>query len=137
MQPDSTRATDAKAWLAMASQDLRRVEILLTAVPPDIEGALFHCQQAAEKALKGFLTWHDIGFRRVPDLDEIGKQCVETDSSLAGLLKGVGALSAYASRFRYPGASYEPAIEEATSARDLARDVMESIINLLPPQARL
>lgn len=136
MQPDPTRTTDAKAWLAVASQDLRRVEVLLSVVPPDIEGALFHCQQAAEKALKGFLTWHDVGFRRVHDLDEISKQCVETDSSLAGLLKEVGALSAYASRFRYPGASYKPAIEEATSARDLAQGVMESIISRLPPQAR-
>jgi len=119
----------------MASQDLRRVEILPAAIPPDIEGALFHCQQAAEKALKGFLTWHDIGFRRVHDLDEIGKQCAETDSSLAELLKRVGVLSAYASRFRYPGASYQPAIEEATSARDLAGDVMIDSISRLPWEA--
>jgi HEPN domain-containing protein len=35
---------------------LRRVALLLAADPQDIEGALFHAQQAAEKALKGFLT---------------------------------------------------------------------------------
>jgi hypothetical protein len=40
------------------------------ATPPDVKGALFHSQQTAEKALKGFLTWHDIAFRRVHELGE-------------------------------------------------------------------
>ena len=60
MLPDSVQTADTKAWLAKASQDLRRVEVLLAAEPPDVEGALFHSQQAAEKALKAFLTWHDV-----------------------------------------------------------------------------
>jgi hypothetical protein len=45
---------------------------LLAAEPPDPEGGLFHSQQAAEKALKGFLTWHDVPFRRVHELDQLG-----------------------------------------------------------------
>jgi HEPN domain-containing protein len=69
-----------------------------------VEGALFHCQQAAEKALKAFLTWHDVRFRRVHDLEEIGKQCVEIDLTLGSLMGRAETLSEYASRFRYPGA---------------------------------
>jgi hypothetical protein len=30
--------------------------------------AVFHCQQAAEKALKGFLAWHDVPFRKTHTL---------------------------------------------------------------------
>ena len=86
MPPDPVRTADAKAWLAKAAQDLRRVSILLAAEPPDPEGALFHAQQAAEKALKSFLTWHDVPFRRVHELDEIGAQCVSVDSSLADVI---------------------------------------------------
>jgi HEPN domain-containing protein len=82
MQPDDTRTADTRAWLVKTLQDLRRVEILLAATPADVEGALFHCQQAAEKALKAFLTWHDVRFRRIHDLDEIGKQCVQVDRTL-------------------------------------------------------
>jgi len=52
MQPDAARVEDVKLWLTRASQDLRRVEVLLAASPPDFEDALFHCQQAAEKAFK-------------------------------------------------------------------------------------
>ena len=136
MEADPTRTADAKAWLQKAGQDLRRVEILLAAIPADVEGALFHCQQAVEKAFKGFLTWHDAGFRRVHDLDEIGKQCADVDSSLAGFLEQVGSLTAYAARFRYPGATYQPEIEEATAALGLAREVMEAIVRRLPRDAR-
>ena len=35
MPPDLVRAADARAWLAKAAQDLRRVDLLLAAEPPD------------------------------------------------------------------------------------------------------
>jgi hypothetical protein len=72
MPPDLTRIADTKAWLTKVARDLRRGEILLGVEPPDAEGALFHCQRAAEKAFKAFLTWHDVPFRRVHKLDVIG-----------------------------------------------------------------
>ena len=136
MPSDPVRSADARAWLAKAAQDLRRVEILLAAEPPDTEGALFHSQQAAEKAVKGFLTWHDVPFRRVHELDEIGKQCVEVDSSLADLMSRADALTKYAWRFRYPGAPYQPALDEGRTAFDLAREVVGSISGRLPLDVR-
>ena len=136
MQPDPTRVADTKAWLAKATQDLRRVEILLTAKPPDVEGALFHSQQAAEKALKAFLTWHDVPFRRVHDLEVIGGQCVDVDPSLADLANRVDALTKYAWRFRYPGATYQPALQEGRAASTLSREVMEAIVGRLPDETR-
>ena len=58
MAHDPVLVENAAAWLRKAWQDLRRVERCLTDEPPDVEDALFHCQQAAEKALKAFLIWH-------------------------------------------------------------------------------
>ena len=136
MPPDTVRTVDARAWLAKATQDLRRVEILLAAEPADVEGALFHSQQAAEKAIKGFLTWHDVPFRRVHEIDEIGKQCVGVDSSLADLMGRADALTKYAWRFRYPGAVYEPTLDEGMTAFNLAREVMNSILACLPIEVR-
>jgi HEPN domain-containing protein len=136
MEPEDTRTGDARAWLAKTRQDLRRVEILLAAGPPDVEGALFHCQQAAEKALKAFLIWHDVRFRRVHDLEEIGKQCVEVDLTLGSLTERAETLSEYATRFRYPGASYEPRLEEGQAALALAREVTEAILTRLPREVR-
>ena len=101
-----------------------------------MEGALFHCLQAAEKALKAFLTWHDVRFRRVHDLEEIGKQCVEVDLTLGPLMGRAETLSEYATRFRYPGALYEPRLEEGQAVLKLVREVMEAILIRLPREVR-
>jgi HEPN domain-containing protein len=53
MQPDPMRVEEVKAWLAKAARDLSRVELMLAAEPADVEGALFHAQQAAEKSAQG------------------------------------------------------------------------------------
>ena len=136
MHPEDPRTADARAWLTKTHQDLRRVEILLAAKPSDVEGALFHCQQAAEKALKAFLTWHDIRFRRVHDLEEIGKHCVQVDPTLRSLMGRAETLSEYVSLYRYPGAANEPPLEEGQAALALAREVTEAILTRLPPEVR-
>ena len=45
-------------------------------------------------------------------------------------------LTEYATRFRYPGARYEPSLEEARAAVALAREVMEAILIRLPREVR-
>ena len=52
MQPD--KAAAVRGWLSRAANDLRAAHIDLDAEPLLIEDALFHCQQAAEKTLKGY-----------------------------------------------------------------------------------
>jgi HEPN domain len=68
--------------------------------------------------------WHDVRFRRIHDLEEIGKQCVQVDLTLGSLLARAETLSEYATRFRYPGARYEPGLEEGKAALALAREVV-------------
>ncbi|MBM3746078.1 MAG: HEPN domain-containing protein [Acidobacteria bacterium] len=133
---DPVLLAHAKQWLRLAKEDLGYAAHALTAQPPFLKDALFHCQQAAEKALKAFLTWHDIRFRGVHDLDEIGNQCVGADPTLAELAVRVRPLTAYASRLRYPGAEYDATIEEAESALSLAREVWAAIASRLPEEAR-
>jgi HEPN domain-containing protein len=55
MPPDPRLADGARAWFAKAASDLRAAERALTARPPLHADSAFHCQQAAEKAMKGFL----------------------------------------------------------------------------------
>ena len=87
--------------------------------------------------MKAFLTWHDVRFRRIHDLEEIGRQCVEVDLTLGSLMERAGALSQYASRFRYPGAPYEPRVEEGRAALTVAREVTEAVLTRLPREVRL
>jgi HEPN domain-containing protein len=60
-----------RSWLEKAHKDLRCVQIDLAAYPPATEDALYHCQLAAEKALKAFLVWRDQPFPKTHDLGKL------------------------------------------------------------------
>lgn len=75
MPHDPAQVADTKAWIMAAADDLKAAEYLLRGSPPLAGIAVFHCQQAAEKVLKGFLAWHDIPFRKTHNLAEIGAAC--------------------------------------------------------------
>jgi hypothetical protein len=51
-------------WLAVADNDRLAVLACMASDPPLPEIAAFHCQQAVEKLLKGFLVFGGINFRR-------------------------------------------------------------------------
>jgi HEPN domain-containing protein len=94
---------EVQAWMRRADNDLRSAQVDLAADPPLIEDALFHCQQAAEKAMKAFLTAHDTAFRKTHDLDELAATCEERDASLKVALDPARDLTVFAWAFRYPG----------------------------------
>jgi HEPN domain-containing protein len=59
MPPEDPGAALARQWLAKAGRDVRMAELAIepALLLPDI--AATHCQQAAEKALKGYLAWEN------------------------------------------------------------------------------
>lgn len=77
MPLDSEFIDEARAWLVRAARDLRAAQWLLDAAPPLRGDAVFHCQQAAEKTLKGFLAWDGRTFRKTHDIGELGRAAVE------------------------------------------------------------
>jgi len=97
---------------------------------------MFHAQQATEKAMKAFLAWRDVPFRRTHNLEELGRQCVALDAALERLAGQAAPLTEYAWKFRYPGESDEPAREEAEQALAAARNVYEAILTHVPPEAQ-
>ena len=109
---------------------------MLDAKPPLLGPAAFHSQQAAEKALKAFLTWHDAPFRRTHDLGELGRQCTGLDDSLEETCRRADELTVYAWIFRYPGDAEGPPAREALEGLELAGEVYEEILTRLPDEAR-
>jgi HEPN domain-containing protein len=136
MPHDATRVGDTRSWLRKAAEDLRGAEVDLAADPPLTGDAAFHCQQAAEKALKGLLTWHDIPFRKTHDLAEIGLQCARLDVSFEAVCRRAERLTVFAWIFRYPGDVQEPPVEEVSDALALAREVYDSVLTRVPAEAR-
>lgn len=133
MQPEAL--AEARAWFQKAAADLRGAEIDLAASPPLLEDALFHCQQAAEKAMKGFLAAHDQPFKKTHDLDELGRACETLDSSLVPVLRPARDLTVFAWEYRYPGSPDIPSEAETRQALATARSVYRSLLGRLPDSA--
>ena len=127
MPLDPVQIADTRGWLQKAEMDMRSAQVDLAAAPPIVGDALFHCQQAVEKTLKAFLTWHDHPFRKTHDLVELGVQCTAIDAALEGLLREAAPLTEYAWKFRYPGDVSEPTVAEAEVAVDVAFRVITAI----------
>ena len=121
------RQREAQAWLRKADDDVRSAQVDLAADPPLIEDALFHCQQAAEKAMKAFLTAHDTAFRKTHDLDELAAACEERDATLKEALDPARDLTVFAWAFRYPGADEAPPEAEAHDSLRLAQATVAAI----------
>ena len=136
MPHDPALVAETRAWFSKAGNDLRAGTFELGAVPPLTSDIVFHTQQAAEKAMKGFLTWHGRVYRKTHNLVEIGEACAAIDPTLEPLLRRAAELTEYAWRFRYPGNPEEPTEEEAREALALAREVFDSLLHRLPPDVR-
>jgi HEPN domain-containing protein len=127
MPRDPIALEDACAWLAKADLDLRAAHGDLALAPPLLGDAAFHCQQAAEKALKAVLALHDRPFRKTHDLGELGRAVREVEPGLAAEESAVVPLSDYAWEFRYPGDVIDPPAEEVDVALGLAAALVEAV----------
>ena len=131
MTPGELPRREAGKWLRQAAKDRNAAQVLLE---PEPSRSVFHSQQAAEKAVKAFLTFHQIPFRKTHDLADLGSQCVSAEPSLEGILREVADLTDYASAFRYPDAPYEPDADEAARALAAATELCAWTIAAPPPK---
>ena len=113
-----TKFADAREWLSYAEQDLASSRVLMDAEPPLLGPASYHAQQAAEKALKAFLTSHRRPVRKTHDLVALLAECIALDQRFSQFLGAAQTLGPYATQFRYPypGAALEPPLGEAATA---------------------
>ena len=119
-------------WGFRADQDIRASETLLAADPPCLYPACFHAQQAAEKYLKAFLTWRQVEFPKTRSIRELLDLAKTVDPLLAAALKSAASLTPYGVEMRYPGDQAEPSLGETRHAMNLAQQVRDAILPLLP-----
>ena len=89
------------AWIIKAKSDLSSAEILIRHDNPATDTAIFHTQQCAEKALKGFLAFKRSKIRKIHNLGELVDQCVVIDATFDALLSDANALTPKETEFRY------------------------------------
>lgn len=136
MPLDPELVAETRSWLAKALRDLGAGAHDLQANPPFTADAAFHAQQAAEKALKGFLTWHSTPFRKTHVLEELGEQCLRLEPALKPVIDDAVPLTKFAWKYRYPGEEEEPSRQEAERALLIARRLYEAVLARLPEEVR-
>jgi len=133
---DEVKLDEIGQWLIKASHDLGSAKCLLVGDTPYLDTAVYHCQQAAEKALKAYLTLKDTPFQKIHDLSVLVEQCMELDSTFDRLKEIPEILNPYATAFRYPGDVLEPEAADADEAYELASMVFEFVVVRMPEELK-
>ena len=129
--PEEARRELVVRWLAKAEDDWRLCHRLV-ADPSYAEATAFHSQQAAEKYLKAFLTWHQVEFPKTHDIRRLLNLAGVQDPSLAEELSDAADLTAYAVEYRYPGEYAPVTTDDAAEAVTIADRVREQVRRRLP-----
>lgn len=125
---DEDKQWEIKQWLTKAEHDLRSARCLFGANPPLVDTAVYHCQQAAEKAVKAFLATKDCSLQKTHLLLPLVEQCMEYDDTFSALRDAAEILTPYSTAFRYPGDVIEPMLEDVEEAIELARHVFDFVL---------
>ena len=125
-------------WLTKAKHDLQNARIVSADPDGPLDTAIYHCQQAGEKALKGWLTWRGIPVAKTHDLTQLLTDAADDTSDFLKFEDATEILTPYVSAFRYPGLSDEqmPSREEFDLALQHAEAIYDFVVNRLPPEAQ-
>lgn len=99
---------EVREWLRKALYDLGSARKLVSQPEPYRDTAIYHCQQAAEKAIKAFLAFREIRFERTHDIEVLTSLAARTETGFGDWTTAGQLLTPYAAIYRYPGDMDEP-----------------------------
>jgi HEPN domain-containing protein len=98
--------------------------------------AIYHCQQSAEKAIKGFLILQDQSFPRTHDVRLLLQLAITVEPNLQTYEEASELLTPYATEFRYPSDVMNPTEEELVEALENAEEIFNFVVSLLPDEIK-
>jgi len=116
-------------WFSKGDNDLLNVENNLNSVHYPADTVCFHCQQLAEKYLKGFLTYHNIIVEKTHNLLILYKSCIVIDPGFNEIHEDLINLNNYSVSIRYPDYIDEITEEDAQEAYRQAKKIRELILS--------
>ena len=133
---DETRRALVRAWLTKSAHDLKSARIVGTADDGPLDSAIYHCQQAAEKAVKAYLVFQGITPAKTHDIRKLTLEASSFEARFNEYLDHAAALTPYAWEFRYPDdlADTYPTREEFDEALLHVEAICQFVFGLLPPE---
>lgn len=115
----------AKQWIKKARNDLLNADNNLAARSVPYDTVCFHCQQAAEKLLKGYLVARGCEYPITHNLFVVLEKVLEYDPPADSLRETLAMLNPYSVEIRYPGDAWMPTLDDAKEARQAAQEVFD------------
>lgn len=115
-------------WALKAQSDLRAAEILYKEDGPT-DSVCFHCHQAAEKMLKGFLVFKKGDFPKIHDLIQLLNLGKKIDRNLEAITNETSFLNRYYIETRYPPEIMVYSKEECKKALKSAETLIQFVID--------
>src|SRR4051794_6915508 len=91
-----------RAWVRKAEEDRRALQLLRAGRPRVHSVICFHCQQMAEKYLKGLVHERGLPVPRTHNCEALVQMLVPTDRTLTRLERAAKGLNRFAVGPRYP-----------------------------------
>lgn len=113
---DKRKRDEVLRWLKKALSNMRAAKLLAHSEAAIFDIAAYHCQQTAEKALKGFLIFHGLKVAKIHNVLSLWKQTARIAPGYYSWADAADRLTPLAFLFRYPGAELEPDTEIAQEA---------------------
>jgi HEPN domain-containing protein len=113
-------------WLKYAENDLEVVRILSNHHPMQLEIICYHCQQAAEKALKSFLIYSGKNPPKTHNLESLVDLCAELSPEFDEIVEACEYLNPFGVQPRYPF-GFELFDSDAT----ISKQKSEAIVNFI------
>lgn len=132
---DDAKKSSVKSWLTKAKHDLDSAVKLARDPDARLDTAIYHCQQAGEKALKAFLVRHDQVVEKTHDLRLLTNLAEKIDKQFHDWIEKAALLTPYAAEYRYPGEYLEPDKDEFQEALKAAQELYAFVLSLLPLEA--
>lgn len=117
-----------KQWIIKARNDLKSASKLSFGDEPVLDTAIYHCQQAADKSLKGFLVFSGIEFSKSHDLRILINLASKVNEEFLELQEAAEVLTPYATEYRYPDDVLEPDLSEYEEAFKLSCKIYDFVL---------
>ncbi len=98
---DDAKRELVHAWLIKADNDLTTAREIGAITDGPLDTAIYHCQQAAEKAVKGFLAFHDHRLVRSHDVERLVELAEAYEPGFVRWEDAAITLTPYATAYRY------------------------------------
>lgn len=128
---DEAKRELVRAWLIKSRNDLETAQQISALPTGHLDVAAYHCQQAAEKAVKALLALHDHPLERTHDVERLITLAAQYEPGCAAWIDVGITLTPFATAYRYPGesASLEPSRDEFDEALQCATEFVKYVFS--------